>query len=93
LTTFLAHLLLSIQTASPLFVIKGFSIDIEAVQEVFEKTLSNGEVASGWAVIIRTEMGPKKLPKILKALGMGQQEARVIEHSLKAAREVLSRAI
>jgi len=89
----LAHLFLSIQTTSPLFVTKTSSVDSEAIEEIFEKSLSNGEVASGWAVVIRTEMSPKKLPKILSALELGEREASVIEQGLRIARGVLSRAV
>jgi len=74
-------------------VVKTAEVDPETIEEVFEKCLSHGEVASGWAVLIRTEMGPKKLAKLLTGLNLGELESDVVSQGLQIARSVLARAV
>lgn len=68
-------------------------IDDETLTEVFEKALANGELAQGWAVVIRTELGSKKIGKVLDSLALGEVEAEVVKTGLDIARGVLGRAI
>jgi nucleolar MIF4G domain-containing protein 1 len=97
LITCLIHLILATQTTSPLFALpKAFSLkrmDDETVTEVFEKALANGELAQGWAVVIRTELNAKKIGKVLDSLAVGEVEAEVVKTGLEIARGVLARAI
>ena len=68
-------------------------MDDETVTEVFEKALANGELAQGWAVVIRTELNAKKIGKVLDSLAVGEVEGEVVKTGLEIARGVLARAI
>ncbi|KAK1925706.1 osmoregulation-related protein [Papiliotrema laurentii] len=97
LVTFLVHLVLSSQTVSPLFALpKGHNpdkLDVEGVEDIFEKSLSNGELAQGLAILLGTQLGPKKLDKAIEGLGLGEKEGAIVTSCLQSAREVLARAI
>lgn len=94
MTTFLVYLFLAIQTSSPLFVLpKDFNFDDEAVEEVFEKTLSNPELAQGWMVVMRREMEGRKGEKVLEDAGLGGREREVVRRGLLIAGAVVGRAM
>ena len=94
LTTFLVHLFLAIQTGSPLFVLpKTDSFDGDAVEEVFEKTLSNPELAQGWMIVMRTEMEGRKGEKVMEISGLGGREKDVVKRGLLIAGAVVDRAM
>lgn len=96
MTSFLVHLLISTQTASPLFVLpKSYSddsFDPETVEEVFDKCLSNLELAQGLLVVIKTKMG-KKIIKILEDLDIKGKEKQAVLSGLDVAKLVLAQAI
>jgi hypothetical protein len=84
-------LILGTQTASPLFTLpKSYSIaklDPETIDEAFEKSLSNSEVAQGLTYV---------LEKVKSKMMREQDEEVVVEtirKGMKRARAVLGRAI
>ncbi len=97
LLTFIIHLIVSTQTASPLFVLprthEPNTIDDEAIQEVFNKALSNLELARGWSVLLRGLMQGNKAERVMDALGMSERDREVIVKGLEAAEAILMRPV
>jgi len=67
------------------------------LEELFEKTLSNLELAQGWLWLVETELGRKQdLGKdaARRILGnLGEEERQILKLGVKVARDVLGRAI
>ncbi|WVQ97462.1 hypothetical protein IAU59_004575 [Kwoniella sp. CBS 9459] len=111
LTTFLIHMLISLHTASPVFTLpKTFTIssgsaavavssdddfDEESVQEKFEKTLSNTELAGGWLYVIDRGMKIPQIEKMGANLGFkqGGKELEVVKRGVEVGKRVLGNAI
>nr|XP_018267412.1 MIF4G/MA4 domain-containing protein [Kwoniella dejecticola CBS 10117]OBR89570.1 MIF4G/MA4 domain-containing protein [Kwoniella dejecticola CBS 10117] len=94
LISFLIHFLLAIHTVSPIFTLpKSFNskhdFDEEGVQEKFEKTLSNTELAGGWLYVL--ERGQKKIGEAVDALG--EREKQIVKRGIEIGRGVLGNAI
>ncbi|WWC66159.1 uncharacterized protein I206_100060 [Kwoniella pini CBS 10737] len=92
--SFLIHFLLAIHTVSPIFNLpKSFNLkndfDEEGVQEKFEKTLSNTELAGGWLYVL--ERGQKKISQVVDELG--EREKQVVRQGVEVGRGVLGNAI
>ncbi|WWC86492.1 uncharacterized protein L201_001369 [Kwoniella dendrophila CBS 6074] len=92
--TFLIHMLISIHTTSPIFKLsKSFKsendIDDETIEEKFEKTLSNTELAGGWLYVL--ERGQKKIKDLSEELG--ESEQAIIRKGIEIGRRVLGNAI
>lgn len=89
---FVSRLCLATQTVSPLFSLpKAFrlqDIDEEAVEETFEKALTNYTLAQGLTWIVRrpgaVEQGSR---------GLGETAKSVIQRVISVASQVLSRAV
>ncbi|WVF70452.1 hypothetical protein IAT40_005242 [Kwoniella sp. CBS 6097] len=107
LTTFLIHMLISLHTPSPIFTLpKSFSIssssssrdreddfDEETVQEKFEKTLSNTELAGGWLYVIERGMKTPQIEKMGVNLALGGKELEVVKRGVEVGKKVLGNAI
>ncbi|WVR06094.1 hypothetical protein IAU60_003122 [Kwoniella sp. DSM 27419] len=94
LTTFLVNMLLALHTQSPIFTLpKRFSpeadFDTEGVEEKFEKTLSNTELAGGWLYVI--ERGMKG--SVEDKFNLGERAAQVVQMGVKVAKKVLANAV
>jgi nucleolar MIF4G domain-containing protein 1 len=90
LRTYLTNLLISSQTASPLFVLpKAYSgFDQESLEEVLEKVLVNGEMVAGLKLFLRgsgSELG--------RGEGTGEREKKVLEWGVGVISDVLRRGI
>jgi nucleolar MIF4G domain-containing protein 1 len=94
LTTCISHLIIATQTQSPLFALpksfKRSAFDPEPVEELFERTLSNFELAQGWAWLMQTEMGKKGNDG---AEEVGPVEGEIVKLGLGVARGVVAKAI
>lgn len=91
LNALLRGVLVATQTPSPLLTLpKAFNpkknTDIEVIEEVFDRTLSNPELAGGLAWVMQSI---QKTP----GTGTGEREAEVIKLGSAAAIGVLARAI
>ena len=97
LSTFLIHLILASQTTSPLFSLSpSFTVDMfdaESLEEVFEKTLGNLELARGWLVLLSRQIEGEKAGRLMKSFGVGGREAEVVIMGINVAGVVLRRAI
>lgn len=97
LALFLIHLVLGTQTVSPLFTLpKAFraeAIDDEAIEDVFGKTLTDSKLASGFAIVLRMELGPKKLGKHVEQCGFAPREQEVIRSGLKIGQAIVARGM
>jgi nucleolar MIF4G domain-containing protein 1 len=98
LAFFLVHLVLSTQTVSPLFTLpKSYrteAMDVEAVEEAFEKSLSDSKLASGWSIVLRMELGQKKIEKVLEHCGIaGAREVDTVTAGLDLGRAVVARGL
>jgi FPC/CPF motif-containing protein YcgG len=82
----LPSVILATQSVSPLFVLGKQSFDKEAIEEVFEKTLSNPELAQGLAYVI-TRYGAKM------GEGLDERQAVVVKKGLDAGKKVLARSL
>ncbi|WVW82576.1 hypothetical protein I302_104587 [Kwoniella bestiolae CBS 10118] len=90
LLIFLVHMLLSIHSPSPIFTLpKSFDFDDETIEEKFEKTLSNTELAGGWLYVL--ERGSKRLGEIVE--GMGEREGQVVKRGVEVGRRVLGNVL
>jgi nucleolar MIF4G domain-containing protein 1 len=93
LMTFLTALFIATQTTSPLFALpksyKRSSFNAEPIEELFDKTLSNIDLAQGWLWVIEREMG-KKGQHVLEELG--SLEGEVVKRGLEIATRIVSRA-
>lgn len=97
LATFLIHLILATQTVSPLFSLpKAFqpdAIDEEAIEEIFSKTLTDSKLASGFAIVMRMELGPKKLNKHVEQCGLSPRQRETILPGLSIGQSVVARGM
>jgi hypothetical protein len=82
----LSSVILATQTASPLFALGKQPFDKEAIQDVFEKTLANPELAQGLAYVI-TRYGQKM------GEGLDERQATVVRKGLDIGKKVLARSI
>jgi hypothetical protein len=86
-------LFISTQTTSPLFALPSSgsapAFDAEPIQEVFEKCLSNLELAQGLGYVMGRYLGKAKIEE----MGLGKREARVVKEGVEVARAVVGRAI
>lgn len=82
----LPSVILATQTVSPLFALGKQPFDKEAIQEVFEKTLANSELAQGLAYVI-TRYGAKM------GEGLDERQAMVVRKGLDIGKKVLARAV
>ncbi|KAK6905960.1 hypothetical protein I203_106795 [Kwoniella mangroviensis CBS 8507] len=94
LVTFLIHMFLSVHTVSPIFTLpKSFDskseFDEETVEEKFEKTLSNTELAGGWLYVL--ERGQKKFAEAIQDLP--EREKEVVKRGLDIGRRVLGNVL
>ncbi|WVN89168.1 uncharacterized protein L203_104384 [Cryptococcus depauperatus CBS 7841] len=92
LITTIIHLLISLQTPSPVFSLpKSFTFssnfDDEIVVIEFTKCLSNTELAGGWLWILDKKMGNNNWEE-----GVGERECEVVREGLNIAKKVLGRA-
>jgi nucleolar MIF4G domain-containing protein 1 len=94
LTTCVSHLIIATQTQSPLFALpksfKKSAFDPEPVEALFERTLSNYELAQGWAWLMQREMGKKGN---VGAEAVGPVEGEVVKLGLGVARGAVAKAI
>lgn len=91
LDTLLRTLLIATQTVSPLLKLpKAFKVeghmDVEVVEETFDKALSNPELAGGLAWVLQSI---RKTPE----KGVGERETEAIKIGAGAALQVLSKAV
>jgi len=84
--TLLPSVILATQTTSPLFVLSKQQYDKEVIQDVFEKSLANPELAQGLAYVI-TRYGPKM------GEGLDERQAVVVKKGLEAGKKVLARSL
>jgi hypothetical protein len=82
----LPSVILATQTTSPLFVLSKQTYDKEVIQEVFEKSLANPELAQGLAYVI-TRYGTKMTD------GLDERQAMVVKKGLDAGKKVLARSL
>ncbi|KAK4689479.1 nucleolar MIF4G domain-containing protein 1, partial [Tremellales sp. Uapishka_1] len=105
LCTFLVFLCIASQSNSPLLVLpkKASKFDAEPIEELFEKTLSNLELAQGWLWLLETELGEGKAraqartktrtKERVMGLLRDEREVKVVEMGLEVARGVVAKAI
>ena len=84
--TLLPFVILATQTTSPLFVLSKQQYDKEVIQDVFEKSLANPELAQGLAYVI-TRYGAKM------GEGLDERQAVVVKKGLEAGKKVLARSL
>jgi hypothetical protein len=84
--TLLPSVILATQTVSPLFALGKQPFDKEVIQEVFEKTLANPELAQGLAYVI-TRYGAKM------GEGLDERQTMVVRKGLDIGKKVLARAV
>jgi len=84
--TLLPSVILATQTTSPLFVLSKQQYDKEVIQDVFEKSLANPELAQGLAYVI-TRYGAKM------GEGLDERQAVVVKKGLEAGKKVLARSL
>jgi len=84
--TLLPSVILATQTTSPLFVLSKQQYDKEVIQDVFEKSLANPELAQGLAYVI-TRYGGKM------GEGLDERQAVVVKKGLEAGKKVLGRSL
>jgi hypothetical protein len=84
--TLLPSVILATQTASPLLVLAKQPFDKEVIQETFEKTLANPELAQGLAYVI-TRYGAKM------GEGLDERQAVVVKKGLDIGKQVLARSV
>jgi len=84
--TLLPSVILATQTTSPLFVLSKQRYDKEVIQDVFEKSLANPELAQGLAYVI-TRYGGKM------GEGLDERQAVVVKKGLEAGKKVLARSL
>jgi hypothetical protein len=84
--TLLPSVILATQTTSPLFVLSKQQYDKEVIQDVFEKSLANPELAQGLAYVI-TRYGGKM------GEGLDERQAVVVKKGLEAGKKVLARSL
>lgn len=94
LITVLVHLVIALQTVSPIFTLpKSYDLarnfDDEVIQERFEQVLSNTELAGGWLWMLDREM---KDGKKWEEEVTGERERVVVKKSLEIAQNVLRAA-
>lgn len=78
--------ILATQTTSPLFALAKQPFDKEVVQETFEKTLANPELAQGLAYLI-SRYGSKL------GDGLDEKRASMVKKGIDIGRKVLARAV
>jgi hypothetical protein len=74
---------------------KAFTLakfDAEPVEDLFEKTLSNLELAQGWLWVMETEMSRKKGLRLLTGL-KDDRERGVVRAGLEVAKSIAGKAI
>jgi nucleolar MIF4G domain-containing protein 1 len=84
--TLLPSVILATQTTSPLFVLSKQQYDNEVIQDVFEKSLANPELAQGLAYVI-TRYGAKM------GEGLDERQGAVVKKGLEAGKKVLARSL
>lgn len=84
--TLLSSVILATQTTSPLFVLSKQTYDKEVIQDVFEKSLANPELAQGLAYVI-TRYGSKMGEEL------DERQAVVVKKGLEAGKKVLARSL
>lgn len=82
----LPSVILATQTTSPLFVLSKQPYDKEVIQDVFEKSLANPELAQGLAYVI-TRYGAKMTE------GLDERQAVVVKKGLDVGKKVLARSL
>lgn len=83
--------MVSTQTASPLFVLPSATpeFDPEPIQEVFERSLSNLELAQGLGYVFGRYMSKEKVAE----LGIGKREMEMVRKGVEVAKGVVGKAI
>ena len=82
----LPSVILATQTTSPLFVLSKQAYDKEVIQDVFEKSLANPELAQGLAYVT-TRYGAKM------SEGLDERQAVVVKKGLDAGKKVLAKSL